>query len=104
MSYLIGLTTAVKNTSIAMTVSNVFAEGEDTVIECVYTVNGELRKFSANEETFIGFGDELLYRDGAFVEAYNTLSESDDEDDEEEEEEEDGPKGPTLPDHSDLRN
>lgn len=106
MSDIIGLFTAIKGTSIAMTVSRVFTEGDEDLIECVYSVNGELRHFSASESSFIGFGDELLFRDGAFVDAYSsTLIGEEEDDDEEEEEEEDEDAAPGGPaDHKDLRN
>lgn len=108
MSDITGLFTAVRGTNIAMTVSRVITHSVDEdVIECIYSVNGELRHFSASVSSFIGFGDELLFRDGAFVEAYNTTTIGEEEDDDEEEEEEDEdddntPGGPA--DHKDLRN
>lgn len=110
MSDIIGMFTAVKGTAIAMTVSRVFTEGDEDLIECAYAVNGEMRHFSASESSFIGFGDELLFRDGAFVEAYSTaLIGDDDEEDEDEEDEdeddEDDEENDTKPaDHKDLHN
>lgn len=100
MSNFVGLLTAVKNTAIPMTVIAVYEDG--TQIETSYIVNGELKRFTADADSFIGFGDTLVYSDGAFVDAYfaNVSDDDDDEDDEDDDEDEDREPG----DHDDLKN
>lgn len=108
MSNLIGLLTAVKGTAIAMTVTGVLTDSETTQIECAYTVNGELKRFIANEDAFIGFGDTLAYNSGAFVDAYFSDVTGDDEDDEddydESDDEPDDEEDEDTADHTALKN
>ena len=111
----IGFLTAVRNTAVALTVTRVYEETDgETLVECSYMLNGELKHFSGPEDVFVGFGDELIYRDGAFVDAYESnpdLSEGDDDEDEPDEDEEEDDTDEDEPDddepdadHEDVRN
>lgn len=99
----VGLLTAVKNTAIAMTVSDAFetevpeGSGEEsvTVVTAFYFANGVMQTLQLDEEHFIGFGDYLIYEDGAFTEV-GFHEEEEDGDDEEEEEEEESDAAPTV--------
>lgn len=101
--YLNGLLTALKNTAIAMTVTDAYdskpEEGSDeletTTVTAIYVANGVVQTVQLDADHFVGFGDYLIFEDGVFTEA--GVHPTDDEDDEEEEEEdEDEPDAPTV--------
>lgn len=107
MSNLIGLLTAVRGTSVALTVVGVYTEGDMTSYDCIYVVNGEIKRTNVAENALIGFGDTLTYSEGAFVDAYfaNLSDDDDDEDDDDEDEEEEEDDEDREPgDHDELKN
>lgn len=88
---MLGKLTALRNTAIALTVTNVFY-GEDEngetsqeivhSIEASYVVNGEIKFVVAKLDSLIGFGDYLTYADGAFFEAYDVEEDGEEGEDE----------------------
>lgn len=95
--YLIGKLTAVENTAIAMTVHNVDesqrpdgdGETEDyTLITAIYFANGVLHTVQLPEESFVGFGDYLIFEGGSFTAA------GDHDEDDNSDDDDDAPEGP----------
>jgi hypothetical protein len=91
--YLVGLTTALRNSAIAMTVIDAYdytpPEGSDdeetTTVTAIYFANGVLQTVQLDSEQFIGFGDFLIYEDGQFTEAGSHDDETGDDDDDDSE-------------------
>lgn len=92
--YLIGLVTALKNTAIAMTVTDAYDhvpakdsdELETTTVTAIYVANGVVQTVQLDADHFVGFGDYLIFEDGVFTEA--GVHPTDDEEEEEDEDEE----------------
>ena len=101
MSRLHGLLTALKNTAIPMTV---IGEYEEDQIEVVYTENGKVQRLVAPSDAFVGFGDSLIFTNGAFVDAYISDESDDDEDDDEDEDDDDEEDDKVPADHDALKN
>lgn len=89
--YLIGSLTAVENTAIAMTVHNVEESQrpdgvggteEYNLITAIYFANGVLHTVQLPEESFVGFGDYLIFEGGSFTAAGSHDEEDDSDDDE----------------------
>jgi hypothetical protein len=87
--YLIGSLTALKNTAIAMTVTDVYeytpAEGSDdeetTTITAMYFAGDILQTVQLDADQFIGFGDYLIFENGHFTDAAFHETDDDDDDD-----------------------
>lgn len=88
--YLIGKLTAVENTAIAMTVHNVTesqrpdgdGDMEDYIlVTALYFANGVLHTVQLPEDSFVGFGDYLIFEGGSFTAAGDHDEDDDDTED-----------------------
>jgi len=74
----VGALTSIKNGNVAMTVTKVIDnEGCPLQIECMYFTGNVLKTFYGDIESFIGFGENLVFSGGCFIYAFDDEDEDD---------------------------